>query len=213
MVHGDTKQRILEEALRLFAMNGYEAVSVEHIAKATGIKAPSLYKHYKSKRDIFEHIVERMFELDSEQARMFEMPEGTIEEMGEAYINTSFETIKIYSLAMFKYWTEEAFSSRFRRLLTLEQYKDPEMAELFQRYLAAGPVEYMTDVFSIMTGSDETARQLALEFYGPMYLLYSVYDGMDDKAQALPLLEKHIDRFFSQMTSFPDGSERASAGI
>ena len=46
----NTRQRILTEALSLFSKKGYEAVSVEQIAKAVGIKAPSLYKHYKSKQ-------------------------------------------------------------------------------------------------------------------------------------------------------------------
>lgn len=53
----DTKQRILDEALRLFSQSGYDAVSVERIASAVGIKAPSLYKHFKSKQDIFDAIV------------------------------------------------------------------------------------------------------------------------------------------------------------
>ena len=52
MKQEDTKQRILSESLRLFSENGYDAVSVAEIASAGGIKAPSLYKHYKSKRDI-----------------------------------------------------------------------------------------------------------------------------------------------------------------
>ena len=56
----DTKRVILEEAVKLFARDGYEAVSVEMIAEAVGIKAPSLYKHYKSKRDIFDHILREM---------------------------------------------------------------------------------------------------------------------------------------------------------
>ena len=38
----DTKRRIMTEALRLFAGDGYEAVSVESIAAAVGIRAPSL---------------------------------------------------------------------------------------------------------------------------------------------------------------------------
>ena len=54
----DTKQRILLEALRLFSKRGYDAVGVEQIASAVGIKAPSLYKHYKSKQDIFDAIFE-----------------------------------------------------------------------------------------------------------------------------------------------------------
>ena len=53
-----TKQRILLEALRLFSQKGYDAVSVEQIADAVGIRAPSLYKHYKGKQDIFDAIFE-----------------------------------------------------------------------------------------------------------------------------------------------------------
>ena len=58
-----TKERILREALRLFSQKGYDAVSVEQIAGAVGIKAPSLYKHYKSKQDIFNAIFEETAKL------------------------------------------------------------------------------------------------------------------------------------------------------
>ena len=64
----DTKSRILSEALKLFAQEGYEAVNVEQIADAVGIKAPSLYKHYRSKRAIFESILAEMERRDREQA-------------------------------------------------------------------------------------------------------------------------------------------------
>ena len=50
----DTKKKILDVALTLFSEKGYGNVYVSHIAEGVGIKAPSLYKHYKSKRDIFE---------------------------------------------------------------------------------------------------------------------------------------------------------------
>ncbi len=53
-----TKQKILNEALALFAEKGYSAVFVGEIADAVGIKALSLYKHYKSKQDIFNACVE-----------------------------------------------------------------------------------------------------------------------------------------------------------
>ena len=46
-----TKEKILDAALTLFAENGYDGTSVEQIANIVGIKAPSLYKHYKSKED------------------------------------------------------------------------------------------------------------------------------------------------------------------
>lgn len=52
----DTKQRILDEALTLFSEKGYANVFVGDIAERVGIKAPSLYKHYKNKRAIFDAI-------------------------------------------------------------------------------------------------------------------------------------------------------------
>ena len=69
-----TKERILSEALTLFAQKGYEAVSVEEIAAAVGIKAPSLYKHYKGKRDIFDHIVTHMNQQDAARAQALRLP-------------------------------------------------------------------------------------------------------------------------------------------
>ena len=53
---GDTKERILLTALELFSENGYEAVSVSDIAAELGITKGALYRHYRSKRDIFESI-------------------------------------------------------------------------------------------------------------------------------------------------------------
>ena len=41
--------------------------------------------------------------------------------------------------------------------------------------------------------------QLALEFYGPMFLLYSVYDGADEKERIAPMLRAHIDRFIAKI--------------
>lgn len=58
MKQEDTRERILEQALELFSEKGYDSVSVGEIARAVGIKAPSLYNHFPSKRAIFDAIVE-----------------------------------------------------------------------------------------------------------------------------------------------------------
>ena len=55
-----TKERIIEEALTLFAEKGYQGTSVKNIADAVGIKDSSLYKHYKSEQEIFDTIVQEM---------------------------------------------------------------------------------------------------------------------------------------------------------
>ena len=53
-----TKEKILDAALTLFAENGYDGTSVEQIANIVGIKAPSLYKHYKGKEDILNALID-----------------------------------------------------------------------------------------------------------------------------------------------------------
>ena len=60
-------------------------------------------------------------------------------------------------------------------------------------------MKYMAAIFRTLTDSDETAMQLALDFYGPMYLLYSVYDGAADQLAVAPMLEAHIDRFIAKI--------------
>lgn len=197
-----TKQRIVTEAVKLFSKDGYEAVTVEQIATAVGIKAPSLYKHYKSKRDIFESILEQMNQRDYERAKEYGMPEGTMREMAEKYANTPLQKIKIYSKAQFLHWTEDEFSSAFRRMLTIEQFRSKNMSELYQQYLGAGPTEYMADLFAQMTKDESNGMQLALEFYAPMFLLYSMYDaaeGMAEKNKIMDMLSSHVERFAEKM--------------
>lgn len=198
---GDTKERIMETALELFAEKGYLGTSMNDIAKQLGFTKAALYKHYASKQEILNRIVERMNEMDYERAKQFEMPEGNLAEIVAAYQKTPIEKVRAYSKAQFLHWTEEEFSSRFRKMLTLEQYRDPEMAQLYQKYLATGPVDYMAAIFRGLTDSEEAAQHLALEFYGPMFLLYSVSDSGADQEQVLSLLDAHIDRFIHQMES------------
>lgn len=198
---GDTKERIMETALELFAEKGYLGTSMNDIAKQLGFTKAALYKHYASKQEILDRIMERMNEMDYERAKQFEMPEGNLAEIVAAYQKTPIEKVRAYSRAQFLHWTDEEFSSRFRKMLTLEQYRDPEMAQLYQKYLATGPVNYMAAIFSGMTDSEEIAQHLALEFYGPMFLLYSVSDSGADKDQVIALLDAHIDRFIHQMES------------
>ncbi len=75
---GNRKEEILIVALHLFARDGYEAVSVSQIAGELDMTKGALYRHYKSKRDIFDCIVQRMEQQDSEQARQNEVPESQL---------------------------------------------------------------------------------------------------------------------------------------
>lgn len=198
---GNTKERILETALELFAQSGYLGTSMSDIAGELKITKGALYKHYTSKQEILSSIVERMNKMDYERAEEYEMPEAEPDGFAEAYLHTPIEKIRAYSMAQFDHWTKEHFPSNFRKMLTLEQYRDPKLAELYHDYLATGPTEYMAAIFRKLTDSDDAAMQLALDFYGPMFLLYSVYDGASDKESIAPRLRAHIDRFIEKIES------------
>jgi len=53
-----TRDRILEEALRLFADKGFEASTMNDIASAVGIKTASLYGHFSGKDELFRSVFE-----------------------------------------------------------------------------------------------------------------------------------------------------------
>lgn len=197
-----TKEKILLTSLKLFAQDGYEAVSISKISGELGMAKSALYKHYKNKRDIFDSIINRMDELDYERVREYNMPDGNMDEIIKGYREISIDKIRIYTEAQFKHWTEEEFSSLFRRMLTLEQYRNQEMADLYQKYLVSGPIDYMTYLFAGITGKKEEAKQLAIEFYGPIFLMYSLYDNKREEDDLAEMLKKHVDRFSKKMDSY-----------
>ena len=82
---------------------------------------------------------------------------------------------------------EDPFAAAFRRMLTLEQYRTPEMGALYQQYLGAGPTAYTADLLQAM-GEKEPQKQ-AIALYGSMFLLYALYDGAEEK-QAIEQLAR-----------------------
>jgi AcrR family transcriptional regulator len=195
----DTREKILNVALQLFARDGYEAVSVSGIASALGITKGALYRHYQNKRDIFDSIVRRMEERDRQQSAEHGVPEGTAEEMPSAYEAADPQNVLAFSKAMFRYWTEDEFASNFRKMLTLEQFRSPEMGRLYQQYLVSGPVGYMADLFAAQ--NMPRPKELAVRFYAQMFLLYSVYDGTGNKKAALALMDDLLDRTAEQLAA------------
>lgn len=179
----DTREKILLAALELFAADGYEAVSVSQIAGKLGITKGALYRHYQNKRDIFDSILRRMEEKDAQQARAHSVPEEALAEGEAAYQSATLDSLFAFAKDQFAYWTQDAFASAFRRMLTLEQHRSPEMGALFQQYLGAGPLAYTTDLLTAMGYAD--ARQKAMALCAPMFLGYSLYDGGETNAGLL----------------------------
>ena len=194
---GNRKEEILIVALHLFARDGYEAVSVSQIAGELDMTKGALYRHYKSKRDIFDCIVQRMEQQDGEQARQNEVPEESIEKVPEEYQNVSVEDFVGYSKSMFEYWTEDDFASSFRKMLTIEQFRSEEMQNLYQQYLVSGPAEYVKDLFKNM--EIKNPEETAVQFYANMFFYYSMYDGAADKAKVKCQFEQMLDKIVEEM--------------
>lgn len=200
----DTKEMILMTALHLFARDGYEAVSVRTIAEELGMTKGALYRHYRNKRDIFDHIVERMFQIDAQRAQDHDVPEQPYEADPSQYQCCDLDSIRNFTLAQLSFWTEDAFASNFRRMLSLERYRNPEMGKLYSDCITEGPVSYMEDIFREMMAKGivkkADPRQLAVEYYAPLYLLIQIWDGATDRGMLIKILEDHIDRFIRANT-------------
>ena len=193
----DTKERILTTALRLFARDGYEAVSVSDIAQALGMTKGALYKHYKNKRDLFDSMIQRMLELDSTAARQYGMPEQAFQADESGYDQVDWDDLKRFTLAQFRFWTEDGFACPLRRMLSLEQYRSEEMGKLYQEMVVAGPVHYTADIFRRMMAGGRMkpgdADALAAQFYAPMFLLIAMADGGAENG--LSVLQNLMDDF------------------
>ena len=193
-----TRERILDEALRLFARDGYEAVSVSAIAGALGITKGALYRHYPGKRAIFDAIIERMVCLDHAAAGECGVPQEQPTGAEEA----SPEAMRRFTLAQYHFWTEDGFAVRVRRMLCLEQFRSREMNALYQSMLVCGPVDYLADVFSGMMQAGRMRqappRALAAAYYAPMLLAICMSDGQTDVRENLALLERQVDQFIGE---------------
>ncbi|MBO1924729.1 TetR/AcrR family transcriptional regulator [Thiomicrorhabdus sp. 6S3-12] len=84
-----TYDRILAHSAELFSEKGFEAVSMRDIAKACGIKAPSLYNHFKDKQSLYQATLKSVFDQHNEQLIAVLVGEQSAEEKLEEVIRLS----------------------------------------------------------------------------------------------------------------------------
>ena len=139
---GETKERILETALELFAQSGYLGHIHERYRRATGHSPrPLCISTMLASRKFWIGSYERMNELDDCPRRSIRNAGGGAGWLcGGVHAHADLDRIRAYSMAQFDHWTREPFSANFRKMLTLEQYRDPKLAQLHHDYLAGGPL-------------------------------------------------------------------------
>ena len=206
----NTKEDILQASLRLFARAGFEATGMREIAAAVGIQPASVYKHFAGKQAILDAIVERMDERYDLTAAAIGMPEGGMDEQTRGYAATPVAQMADLGEAMFRYWTEDEFATLFRQMLTVEQYRTPELGALYRRYFIETPLAWQEGLFASMMEAGafmrDDPRLLALEFFAPLMLLIQAADGdvkraekgiiyIDERERLVDLARQHVTRF------------------
>jgi AcrR family transcriptional regulator len=115
-----TRERILDAALECFAEQGYSRTSMRELAARVEMRAPSLYNHFASKREIMQALLER-----SGPGRMTRLIDALPEEMpAAALIETVLE-------GLFALWRDPQ-DNRSMRLVCAEALHDAALGEMLE---------------------------------------------------------------------------------
>lgn len=194
MTKRNTKEMILAVALKLFSDRGYDGVGLREIAGEVGVSESAIYKHFGSKQDIFESIIQMMEEKYEENMRSFHISEQISPD------NELQETLYKMCLLLFHLYLCDEKGSQLRRMLTIELVKNTAAGKAYKEKLIDTAVEYISGVFSLLMTQGYYKKAdpyvMALQFYSPLYLLILTYDRQPERyEEAVAFLEKHIQQF------------------
>ena len=200
MDRGNTKQEILEASLELFSMQGFEATSIAQIADAVGIRKASLYSHFESKQAILDALVKDIlgqYEAHSIFARVdWENPAHT----KDMKMLTS-DTAEQMVLGQIRYILHDPQICKARKMLMIEQFRNPELAKLQTKQNYTDVMKYFTGLIKcliqkgILTKDDPEI--MAAQFCLPISVWINFCDREPDREQEImTLVEKHIRQFF-----------------
>lgn len=200
MDRGNTKQEILEASLELFSMQGFEATSIAQIADAVGIRKASLYSHFESKQAILDALVKDIlgqYEAHSIFARVdWENPAHT-QDMKMLTSDTAEQMV----LGQIRYILHDPQICKARKMLMIEQFRNPELAKLQTKQNYTDVMKYFTGLIKcliqkgILTKDDPEI--MAAQFCLPISVWINFCDREPDREQeVMTLVEKHIRQFF-----------------
>lgn len=186
-----TKDRILDEALTLFAENGYDGTGVEQIAEKVGIKAPSLYKHFKGKEDILSALI------NNAEARYEEFfgSEQHIEKLPE----TKEEFISV-TMGKISFTMRDAMIKKMRKFLVREQFRSERFAAITTRHQLEGVQKMYAKIIGGMMEKGlfkkDDPQLLADELAGHVVLLIAKADRQPEFEQEIKeSIERYIRHF------------------
>lgn len=201
MKQEDTKNKILEKALELFAANGYDSVSVGEIAKAVGIKAPSLYSHYPSKQAIFDAIVKETSVQFNKYTDKIAIHVQSSERDFALFSKITEETLVEKVHQIFNFSLHDESIALFRKMMTIEQFRTAELSALYSERFVGRLIAYHAGIFRNLIASgelkDEKPETLATMYAAPIIMLIGVCDRQPDREEeCMKQLDEHVRLFY-----------------
>ena len=186
-----TRDRILNETLTLFAENGYDGTSVEEIAGKVGIKAPSLYNHFKGKEDILNALIDSA-EKHYEMSFGSESNIGRLPESREEFIETTLKKVR--------FTIHDPMIQKIRKFLVQEQFRNERLAEITTRHQLDGLLQMYATIISSMIDKGICKKDypelLAAELTAPVVVWVAKLDRQPQYEQEImESIEKHIRHF------------------
>ena len=197
---GNTRQEILEVALSLFSTQGYEATSVSQIAEAVGIRKASLYSHFASKQEILDSLVENVLE-QYEKRSIFANANWSNPAFTKDKEKITPDAAVRMIAEQIRYILHDPTISRARKMLTIEQFQNPQMAALQTRQNYTDVMQYFTGLVQFLIRQGQLADSAPEIMAAQLCLPISVWINLCDREPAreeemMKLIERHIRQFF-----------------
>ena len=173
----DTKERILDEALRQFSQKGYDGTNIRELTASLGLVKSSMYKHYKSKEEIWNSLLDRMIAYYNERF-------GSTENLPP--VPDTLDELVAMTMRMVDITVHDERIVMTRKLLSIEQYRDERARQLATKHFRTGLTEIFTYIFDGMMKKgllrNDDPKMLAFAYTAPVSSLIHLCDREPEKA-------------------------------
>lgn len=199
MERGNTKKEIIEAALELFSVQGFEATSISQIASAVGIRKASLYSHFESKQAILDELVKEVLE---QYAAHSIFAKTDWEKDNDNLPMTPDDSVQMIK-EQIRYILHDPHISKARKMLVIEQFQNPELAKLQTKQNYSDVLGYFTGLIKCLIQKEVLAADdpeiMAAQLCLPITVWINLCDREPDREQeVMELVEKHIRQFFKR---------------
>lgn len=200
MEKSNTRQEILQAALEMFSVQGYEATSVSQIAQAVGIQKASMYSHFSSKQEILDELVRVTLEQYNKRS-IFARADWNDPEFVKDKQDMTCDTALQMILGQIRYILHDPAISKSRKMLTIEQFRNQELSALQTKQTYTDVMRYFTGFirFLIRLGrlADNDPEIMAAQLCLPISIWINLCDREPDReGEVTNLIERHVRQFF-----------------